>query len=133
MERHQLQRPQYDSLYAQQQTTLDPQARKQIVWKMQQIAYEKSPYITLTYPQWLEGYNDGRWTGWVKTPSGDGPVIYTEYNIDSYLFAHPVAAGAATTSSSGTSLYVAIAAGAAVLVVVVLLVVRARRRRTVEE
>ncbi len=125
--------PEYDSLYAQQQTTVDQQARLQIIWRMQQIAYQKSPYITLTYPQWLEGYNDGQWTGWVKTPSGDGPIIYTEYNIDSYLFANPVAAASSATSSSSTGLYAAVAAGAAVLVVVVLLVVRARRRRTVEE
>ena len=123
----------YDRLYYQQQTTIDPQARKELVWKMQQIVYEQSPYITLTYPEWLEAYDDTGWTGWVRTPSGDGSVIYTSYNIDSYLFAHPVPGVPAKSSSSSTGIIVAAVAAAVVAVLIVVLVVRARRRRTVEE
>ena len=122
-----------DRLYYQQQTTIDPQARKELVWKMQQIVYEQSPYITLTYPEWLEAYDDTGWTGWVRTPSGDGSVIYTSYNIDSYLFAHPVPGVPAKSSSSSTGIIVAAVAAAVVAVLIVVLVVRARRRRTVEE
>ncbi len=124
----------YDKLYTQQQTTLDPEARKQLIWKMQQIAYDQSPYITLTYPEWLESYNDGQWSGWVKTPSGDGPVIYTQYNIDSYLFAAPKPAAAETTSSGGgsTGVIVVVVVAVAVVAIVTAVVVR-RRRRAVEE
>jgi peptide/nickel transport system substrate-binding protein len=123
----------YDRLYYQQQTTIDPQARKELVWKMQQIVYEQSPYVTLTYPEWLEAYADPGWTGWVRTPSGDGPVIYTEYNIDSYLFAHPAPGAPASSSSSSTGTIVAVVVAAAVVAVVIVLVTRSRRRRTVEE
>ena len=68
---------------------------------MQQIVYDQSPYITLTYPEWLEAYNDTQWTGWVRTPAGDGPVIYTQYNIDSYLFAEPKPADGADGERRG--------------------------------
>jgi len=126
--------PEYDSLYAEQQTTIDPEARKQLIWKMQQIVYDQSPYITLTYPEWLESYNDGQWAGWVKTPSGDGPVIYTQYNIDSYLFAAPKPAAAATPSGGGSSTGVIVAVVVVLIVIAaVLAVVFRRRRRAVEE
>ena len=35
--------PEYDRLYAEQQTTIDPEARKQIIWKMQQIVVRPEP------------------------------------------------------------------------------------------
>ncbi len=126
--------PEYDRLYTEQQTTLDAEARKELVWKMQQIAYDQSPYITLTYPEWLEAYNDTQWTGWVRTPSGDGPVIYTQYNIDSYLFAEPKPAVAETASggSGSTGVIVAVVAAVVVVAVVTVVVVR-RRKRAVEE
>jgi peptide/nickel transport system substrate-binding protein len=123
--------PEYDRLYTQQQTTLDAQARKELVWRMQEIAYDQSPYITLTYPEWLESYNDGQWSGWVRTPSGDGPVIYTQYNIDSYLFAQPRPALADEASGSGGSTGV-IAAVVVAVAIVTIAVVR-RRRRAIEE
>ena len=126
--------PEYDRLYAQQQTTIDPEARKQLIWQMQQIAYDQSPYITLTYPEWLESYNDGQWAGWVKSPSGDGPVIYTQYNIDTYLYAAPKPAAATTASTGGGSTGVILAAVVVLVVIaVVLTVVVRRRRRAVEE
>jgi peptide/nickel transport system substrate-binding protein len=126
--------PEYDGLYAQQQTTIDPEARKQLIWKMQQIVYDQSPYITLTYPEWLESYNDGQWAGWVKTPSGDGPVIYTQYNIDSYLFAAPKPATATVGSGGGSSTGVVVAVVVVlVAIAAVLAVVIRRRRRAVEE
>jgi peptide/nickel transport system substrate-binding protein len=126
--------PEYDRLYTQQQTTLDTEARKELVWRMQQIAYDQSPYVTLTYPEWLEAYDDTQWTGWVRTPAGDGPVIYTQYNIDSYLFAEPKPAVEKTASGGGGSTGVIVAVVVAVVVVagVTALVVR-RRKRAVEE
>ena len=124
----------YDKLYRQQQTTLDDQARKELVWKMEQIVYEQSPYVTLTYPEWLESYDEAQWTGWVRTPAGDGPVIYTQYNIDSYLFAEPKPATGQAGSSGGgsTGVIVAVAVAAAVAAAVTVVVVR-RRKRAVEE
>ncbi len=124
----------YDRLYQQQQTTLDDQARKDLIWQMEQMVYEQSPYVTLTYPEWLESYNDTQWTGWVKTPAGDGPVIYTQYNIDSYLFAEPKPATEQAASEGGGSTGVIIVVVVAVVVVAaVTLVVVRRRKRAVEE
>lgn len=126
--------PEYDELYTQQQTTLDPEARKQLVWKMQQIVYDQTPYITLTYPEWLEAFDDGTWGGWVKSPSGDGPVIYTQYNIDSYLFAAPKTGVQEAGSGGGGSTGVTVAVVLAVVAVgVVLFIVVRRRGRAVEE
>ena len=121
----------YDRLYAEQQATIDPEARKQLIWKMQQIVYQQSPYIPLTYPQWLESYNDGTWTGWVKSPADDGPVIYSMNNIDSYLFAHPK--GAAESGGSSKAVWIVIAVAAAVAIAVIAVVSRRRRSRAVEE
>lgn len=39
--------PDYDKLYKEQGVTLDQDARREIVWKMQQILYDDRPYIQL--------------------------------------------------------------------------------------
>ena len=125
--------PAYDAMYAQQQVTVDPQARKAIVWRMQQLIYQQSPYVPLVYPQWLEAYNTKDWTGWVRSPAGNGPVFYAEYNIDTFLNVHPVPA---STGSGGGSRGVVVAVVAAAVIVAagaVLIVARRRRTRTVEE
>jgi peptide/nickel transport system substrate-binding protein len=124
--------PQYDRLYAQQQVTVDPQARKQIVWSMEQLIYQKSPYIPLVYPQWLEAYNTRGWTGWVRSPAGDGTVFYTEYNIDTFLSVHPVPA---TTGGGGgsTGLWVAMAVVVIAGLAVALVVRRRGRSRAIED
>ena len=124
----------YDKLYQQQQTTIDDQARKELIWKMQQIVYDQSPYVTLTYPEWLEAYDVGQWTGWVKSPAGNGPVIYTQYNIDSYLFTHPRPATEPAASGGGgsTEMIVAVVVAAVVIAGVIALLLR-RRRRAVDE
>jgi len=123
--------PTYDKLYDQQQVTIDPQARKQIVWQMQQIIYRDSPYIPLVYPQWLEAYNTKDWSGWVPSPAPSGPVFYSEYNIDTFLSVHPTAQAAGGGSSSGLWIGVGVVVVAAVVAVIFI-----RRRRphlTVEE
>ena len=55
--------PAYDKLYQQQGVTLDPDKRKAIVWKMQEILYRDKPYIQLAQlradlrlPQGLDGH-----------------------------------------------------------------------------
>jgi len=123
----------YDRLYYEQQTTIDPEARKELIWRMQQIVYDQCPYIPLTYPEWLEAYNDGAWTGWVKTPADVGPVIYTEYNIDSYIFAHPKAAAEAEESGGGSGVVVAVVIAVAIVAAAIAFMLVRRRGRAVEE
>ena len=52
----------YDKLFAQQGVTLDPEKRKQIVWKMQEILYRDKPYIQLVALDIVYGFRKG-WTG----------------------------------------------------------------------
>lgn len=124
----------YEELYREQQTTVDPARRVELVRQMQEIAYRESPYIPLTYIEWLEAYDDGDWTGWVRTPGGDGSVIYTQFNLDTYLQVHPVAASAGASSSSGSAALVTVIVVLAALAVAAgLLLARRRRGQKVEE
>jgi peptide/nickel transport system substrate-binding protein len=123
--------PAYDALYNQQATTIDPRARQQIIWKMQQIVYEQNPYIVLVYPKGLEAVNVENWDGWIQSPSG-GSAIYSVDNIDSYLFVHPKSGGGGSTQSNTPLITALIAIGLVAAVVAAILVVR-RRRRPSEE
>jgi peptide/nickel transport system substrate-binding protein len=123
----------YDKLFEQQQTTIDPQARKQIIDRMQQIVYEQSPYIITAYPLDVDAFNSQQWAGWVRSPEGKGGVIYNTLP-DTYLFVHlkssePVAA----KSSSATVWIVVIVVVAAVVIAAVVWLLVRRRERSVEE
>jgi peptide/nickel transport system substrate-binding protein len=79
----------YDELYIEQDTTIDPDARKVLVDEMQKIAYEETPYILLIYDNNVQGYNTEKWTGMKPIPEL-GPFFFnfTAYN---YLNVKPVA------------------------------------------
>jgi peptide/nickel transport system substrate-binding protein len=125
--------PQYDSLFKQQSTTLDQQQRKQIVWQMEQIIYQQSPYIVLDYPKLLEGWNTSAWSGWKRIPQPDGAVAYLSDNVDNYSLAGPAAAAAATGGGTSSSAIIGIVAAVVVVAGIAIAVVARRRRRTVEE
>jgi peptide/nickel transport system substrate-binding protein len=116
----------FDQLYEKQQTELDPQARKDMFLRMQEIMYEESPVIFMVYPKMLEAYNTGKWTGWVSSPAKTGGVLFTSDNIDSYLFVHPKAAVVESRTNWG-AIVGAIVGGLAVVGIVVWLVLRRRR------
>ena len=40
----------YDKLAVEQESAVDPQQRQAIIWRMQQIMYQQSPWIPTTYP-----------------------------------------------------------------------------------
>jgi peptide/nickel transport system substrate-binding protein len=122
--------PQYDALYASQQTTIDPEARKNIIWQMQELLYDQMPIDVLVYPLASQAYSD-KWEGWVRFPAKIGAVVYTNNNFDSYLSVHPKAAAEAATTSTNWGLIVAIVVAIVVVVVVVWVVLR--RRGRVEE
>ena len=52
----------YDRLNGEQAAALDPEARKDYIGQMQQIMYEQTPWVVLTYPQYLQacGARSGR-------------------------------------------------------------------------
>ena len=88
----------FDSLVDQQASELDKEKRKELIWQAQQVLYEQSPEIVLTYPQKLEAVNTARWDGWTRMYDGTGAAFYTSYVRDSYMNLRPKAA---TTQSSG--------------------------------
>ena len=106
--------PEFDRLYKQQEVTLDPAKRQQIIWQMQKLLYEAAGMIVLTYPDHLEAYNVAKWTGWTLNLRGHGAAFYTSYNRATYLNLRPVA-GKGGSSKKGAW----ISAGVAVCLVVI--------------
>jgi ABC-type transport system substrate-binding protein len=128
--------PEYTRLNEQQSQTIDPAQRKPIVERMEQIVYQDSPFLVLTYPYQLEAYRTDRWTGWVRTPTDapgwSGSALYSWMNRDTYTNVGPQVA-AVETGASHTGLVVAVLVAAAAAVAA-LVVLRARRRgKAVEE
>jgi peptide/nickel transport system substrate-binding protein len=75
--------PAYDKLYTQQKGTIDPQARLQIVQKMQQIAYNDRPYIILSYDKRLDAWS-AEWDGFVESTQG----FFNAFSTQSLLSVH---------------------------------------------
>jgi len=125
--------PQYDKLFLEQQTTVDPVKRLALVYKMEQIIYQQSPYIPTAYPEYAEAYNASDWQGWQFTPGRSGGAFFVSPVMASYLTVHPVNAAAGTGSGSRTWLIGLIVAIVVVIVVVALVVTLRGRGRQVEE
>jgi peptide/nickel transport system substrate-binding protein len=79
----------YDKLFTAQQQQLDPQRRKQLVWKMEQLLYQQTPFIPLIYTQGLEAWDTSRWQDWSTWPAEHGAAFYTGHR-DSYLDVRPL-------------------------------------------
>ena len=67
-------RPEFDDLYKQQATALDPTKRKELVWKMQEILHRDVAYIVPFYAQATQAYRTDRFTGWIT----DQPKVALE-------------------------------------------------------
>jgi peptide/nickel transport system substrate-binding protein len=77
--------PEYDDLYVQQQTELDQEARKDIIWQMQEIVHRDIPYIVPFYDQTVQAFRTDRFTGWIL----DQPKVALE-DITSLIVVEPV-------------------------------------------
>ena len=126
--------PQYDRLNEEQAAALDPAKRQRLIWGMQRVMYEQSPWLVLAYPQHLEAYNTDKWTGWTRIMGGKGPAFYaaTPGDIATYLDLRPIADDQPASTSPWATAIPAILAVLAI-VVAVLLVSRQRRHRRAEE
>ena len=116
---------QYDALSQTQASQLEPQARKDTIWRMQQIMYEETPWVVLTYPDYFEAFNTAKWTGWTQIMNGKGPAFNTTGNLDTYLKLQPVA----TSSSGGARGVLIVVAIVVVVALVAVAIVLMRRRR----
>jgi peptide/nickel transport system substrate-binding protein len=128
--------PEFDKLYTLQMHTIDTAKRKAILDQMQQIIYEESPYLLLTYFTDTEGWNTAKWTGWVRSPAGYGNVVNQTGLVATYLFVEPKTTAVSTSGGSGggssTALWVGVIA-VAVVGAVILVLLRRRRSQTMEE
>jgi peptide/nickel transport system substrate-binding protein len=61
--------PEYDKLYDQQATEVDPEKRRELVWEMQRIVHEDVVYIIPYYQQAVQAYRTDRFSGWVTGPT----------------------------------------------------------------
>jgi peptide/nickel transport system substrate-binding protein len=119
--------PEYDRLYKEQQTTLDPEQRQSIVHEMQQMIYRDTPEIVLWYPNTFEAWRADRWEGFLRWPEPDGVVFWG--NPYSALNVRPLA-DAPTAAASDSGLPAAVWIGAVVVLAgVIVAVVLVRRRR----
>lgn len=124
--------PTYDSLFNQQVTTLDPQARKQIVGQMQEILYKANVDIMLYNRNALSVVrNDTVANVIAGSPNAAG--LYPSQTVFwNFLNATPPgAAKAGSSSSSSLPLYIGV--GVVVLIVIVGGGLLLRRRSTVSE
>jgi peptide/nickel transport system substrate-binding protein len=117
---------QFDRLNTQQFAALDPEKRKQLIWQMQQIMYEQTPWIVTTYPDHLEAFNNDKWTGWTRVTNEQGPVFFAGGNVESYLNLMPKS-GAAKKGATGVWLALGVLAGIIVIALVAMMIMRRRR------
>jgi peptide/nickel transport system substrate-binding protein len=68
--------PSYDKLYVKQGQTVDPEARKKIVWGMQQIIYDNFYYTQLTNHVAIDATSK-KWTDFVSQLGGYSKAYYT--------------------------------------------------------
>jgi peptide/nickel transport system substrate-binding protein len=125
--------PEYDRLYAEQRTTLDPQERLEIIHEMQRIFYQDAAYAVLWYPPTFQAYRTDRFTGYQSQPAPEGDLL-AGYSRDVALSLRPVSGEAAATSTQARGIpagvWIGIAAGVVVLILVLLLL---RRRGAGED
>jgi hypothetical protein len=96
---------------------MDVAKRLQMIYGLQKMIYEQSPYIPLAYSDDTEAWNTSRWTGWVESPARVGNVVSPPYGYETFYEVRPIAgAGGAPAGQTG------------VLVVLGTAVVSGRRR-----
>ena len=50
-------------MYVQQGVTVDHEARRELIWQMQEKLFNDLPYIVLDYEKWVQAYRSDRATG----------------------------------------------------------------------
>jgi peptide/nickel transport system substrate-binding protein len=53
----------FEAMYLEQAITVDQEARRELIWAMQEKLFEDRPYIMLDYEEWVQAYRSDRFTG----------------------------------------------------------------------
>jgi peptide/nickel transport system substrate-binding protein len=126
--------PEYDQMYDQQRTTVDPAKRWDIVHEMQKIYYEDAAYAVMWYDPILSAWRSDRFTGYRPQPEPAGDPLEGWGGPSAVWWTiHPVGSGAATgTETRGipAGAWIGIIAG---IVIIVAAFVLMRRRRSQED
>ena len=69
--------PEYDKLYDEQGTTVDPEKRKQIVYEMQKMVYDNFLYTQLVEEQLIDAHRKG-WDGFNTALNAYSKTYYTQ-------------------------------------------------------
>jgi peptide/nickel transport system substrate-binding protein len=102
--------PEYDELYAQQNTELDRAKREQIVQQMLRLFYDESTYVVLFEDADLQAYRTDRFEGWTRQPADIGPVLFSN-SSPSYFLLTPIEGGSGSDGGIGTGVLIALIAG----------------------
>src|SRR3954470_1739183 len=91
----------YDALYKQQKVELDPAKRRELIHQMLLLFHDAAVYQVLyTYPD-LQGFVKGRFTGFVRQPAGNGPVIFLQSSPSYQTLAPEVAKAGSSGGDDG--------------------------------
>jgi peptide/nickel transport system substrate-binding protein len=125
--------PEYDRMYAEQHSTLDPERRFEIIHEMQRLFYNESPYAVLWYPSFFQAYRTDTFTGYQPQPAARGDLL-DGFSRDMPLLIRPVSeeAAASTTEARGIPAGVWIGIAAAVILLIVVLLLLRRRGSAAE-
>jgi peptide/nickel transport system substrate-binding protein len=58
----------FEEMYLEQGITVDHEARRQLIWEMQEKLFNDRPYIVLTYTKNIQAYHSDRFTGFGLEP-----------------------------------------------------------------
>ncbi len=75
----------FDDLYVQQGQQLNKETRKDMIWQMQQITFDKVAYIIPFYTNAVQAYRTDTFTGWIT----DEPKLELQ-NVNSLVAVKPV-------------------------------------------
>jgi peptide/nickel transport system substrate-binding protein len=123
---------QYDKLAVEQASAIDPQQRQALIWQMQQIMYQQTPWIPLAYPDDLEAISTAKWTGWAQQLSGTGPAWNCQGYFASYINLRPKVAATTSGGSSNTTLIAVVVVVVIAAAGIAFVFVRRRRGQRVE-
>ena len=90
----------YDQLYQQQEQTIDPAARQQIIYQMQKIILQENPNIITSYPDLIQAYRLNTFTGYVQMVNG---IAGGFLNIYSYFSVQKIGSSATTATASSST------------------------------
>ena len=124
--------PEFDEMYAQQRSEIDPDKRQEIVHDMLALNYTDTAQIATWYANSLEAYRSDRFTGFTLQPKDTG-IIANQAGYWGYLTVEPVEGATAGGTGTNTGLIVGgIVVGVALVGGMVFFLIRRRNIADVE-